>query len=203
MGWEGEGAGAVDRGGFQGSPLSLVLFLVWMAPILSEMGRRIVEAVPGVVVEFPSYVDDLHCGLYEPGRAVGRLDEVERKERMEDLLDRVSVVLKEVAAEYCLPVTEDKEQRLVLRTRSGKRGRRGVAQKVKWLEVVLDEDLDFGHHWEYRIRKERSLLGALDGVGSSKWGMSPLSWRQAYTGMVRSVASWGVEVDGGGSRNGG
>ena len=51
MGWEGEGAGAVDRGGFQGSPLSLVLFLVWMAPILSEMGRRIVEAVPGVVVE--------------------------------------------------------------------------------------------------------------------------------------------------------
>ena len=24
--------------------------------------------------------------------------------------------------------------------------------------------------------------------------MSPLSWRQAYTGMIRSVASWGVEV---------
>ena len=24
--------------------------------------------------------------------------------------------------------------------------------------------------------------------------MSPLSWRQAYTGMIRSVASWGIEV---------
>ena len=24
--------------------------------------------------------------------------------------------------------------------------------------------------------------------------MSPLSWRQAYMGMIRSVASWGVEV---------
>ena len=60
--------------------------------------------------------------------------------------------------------------------------------------MILDEDLDFGPHWEYRIGKARSLLGALEGVGSSKWGMSPLSWRQAYTGMVRSVASWGIEV---------
>ena len=165
-----------------------------MAPILSEIERRIVEEVPGVAVEFPSYVDDLHCGLYKTGRAVGRLDGVERKERMEELLDRVSVVLKEVAADYRLPLAEKKEERMVLRNRSGKRGRRGVAEKVKWLGGILDKDLDFGQHWEYRIRKARSLLGALDGVGSSKWGMSPLSWRQAYTGMVRSVASWGVQV---------
>ena len=132
------------------------------------------EEVPGVAVEFPSYVDDLHCGLYETGRAVGRLDGEERKERMEDLLDRVSVVLKEVATDYRLPLAEDKEERLVLRNSSGKRGRRGVAEKVKWLGVILEEDLDFGQHWEYRIRKARSLLGALDGVGSSRWGMTPL-----------------------------
>ena len=102
--------------------------------------------------------------------------------------------MKEVAAERGLPLAEDKEERLVLRNRNGRRGRQGVAEKVKWLGVILDEDLDFGPHWEYRISKARSLLGALDGVGSSKWGMSPLSWRQAYTGMVRSVASWGIEV---------
>ena len=52
----------------------------------------------------------------------------------------------------------------------------------------MDEDLDFGQHWAYWIRKARSLIGALDGVGSSKWGMSLLSWRQAYTGMIRSVS---------------
>ena len=146
-----------------------------MAPILTEMERRIKEKLPGIAVEFSSYVED-------------------RRERMEELLERVSVVLKEVAAEHGLPLAEDKEERLVLRCRTGRRGRRGVAEKVKWLGVILDEDLDFGQHWEYRIGKARSLLGALDGVGSSKWGMSPLSWRQAYTGMVRSVASWGIEV---------
>ena len=65
---------------------------------------------------------------------------------------------------------------------------------MKWLGVILDEDLDFGPHWETRILKACSLLGALDGVGSSKWGMSPLSWQQAYMGMICSIASWGVEV---------
>ena len=31
-------------------------------------------------------------------------------------------------------------------------------------------------------------------MGNSAWGMSPLSWRQAYTGMIRAVAAWGVEI---------
>ena len=65
---------------------------------------------------------------------------------------------------------------------------------MKWLGVILDKGLDLGQHWEYWIRKARNLLEALDGVGSSKWGMSPLIWRQAYMGMIRSVASWGIDV---------
>ena len=38
----------------QGSPLSLVLFLVWMALILKELERRMVEEVPRVGVEISS-----------------------------------------------------------------------------------------------------------------------------------------------------
>ena len=145
-------------------------------------------------MEFPSYVDDLHCGLYIGRRGVGNLGAIGRRERMGDLLDRVSRILKEVAGERGLSLPEDKEERLILREGAGRRGRREMAEKVKWLEVILDEDLDFGQQWEYRIRKARNLLGALNGVGSSKWGMSPLSWRQAYTGMIRSVAACGREV---------
>ena len=102
---------------------------------------------------------------------------MERHEWMGDLVDRVSVVLMEVAGERGLPLAEDKEERLILRGGGGRRGKRGLCEKAKWLGVILYEDLDFGPHWETRIAKARNLLGALDGVGSSRWGMSPLSWR--------------------------
>ena len=110
------------------------------------MERQIQEEVPGVEVEFPSYVDDLHCGLYNERATCRRMGDVEWREAMEDLVDRVSVVIKEVAAEHGLPLAEDKEECLIFRGGSGRRERRGVGEKVKWLGVILDEDLDFGPH---------------------------------------------------------
>ena len=131
--WDGKvrGMGRSKTGVPQGSPLSPVLFLVWMAPILAEMERRIKEEVPGIAVEFPSHVADLHCGLYDKGRATRGRDVVDRRERMQEVLERVSAVLKEVAAECRLPLAEDKEERLVLRSKSGRRGRKGVAERFK------------------------------------------------------------------------
>ena len=153
-----------------------------------------VEEVPGVGVEFPSYVDDLHRGLYVGRRCVGGLEANGRRERMGDLPDRVSRTLKEVAGERGRTLAEGIEERLILPDKTGRRRRRGIAEKVKWLVVILNEDLDFGQYSEYRIQKARTLLVALDGVGSSKWGMSPLSWRQVCMGMIRCVTSWGMEV---------
>ena len=160
------------------------------------------EELPGLRIEFPSYVDDLHCGLYDEG--VGRRGEgeLDRRESMGEWLDRASVVIKEVGAEFRLPLAEDKEEMLVLRDKRGRRGRRWTVEKVKWLGVLLDDELGFGPHWEYRIGKARKLLGAIDGVGNSAWGMSPLSWRQAYMGMIRAVTAWGVEIGWRGQKEG-
>ena len=165
-----------------------------MSPILKEMQRRVEEEVRGVRVEFQSYVDDLHCGLYDVRRQTLGREEDEKREDMDYLLDRVGVVVEEVALEYALPLAPDKTERIVLRERSGRRGRRGAGEKVKWLGVILDEELSFTPHWESRIDKARKLLGTIAGVGKGSWGMSPSSWRQAYTGMIRGVASWGMEV---------
>ena len=87
---------------------------------------------------------------------------------MRDLVDRVSVVLKEVAAKNGLPLLEDKEEHLILQGVGGWCGRRGVCEKVKWLGVILDEDLDFVAYWESWVDKARNLLGALDGMGSCR-----------------------------------
>src|SRR4029077_2185487 len=122
------------------------------------------------------------------------VDEVGRREHMNDLLDRASVTVKEVASEWGLPLVAGKEEGMVLRDVRGRRGRRGAVEKVKWLGVILDNSLDFGPYWKHRIGKARSLLGAIGGLGTSRWGLSPVSWRLVYTGMVRAVAAWGVEI---------
>ena len=106
--WDGSvrGRGAAAKGMPQGSPLSPVLFLVFMAPILEEMERRVKEEVGRVDVRFPSYVDDLHCGLYD-NRVAG--EEEVKRERVQDLVARVQRVVAKVAAEQRLPLAVDKE----------------------------------------------------------------------------------------------
>ena len=106
------------------------------------------EEVAPATVDFPSYVDDLHCGIYVRGGGTRKAlsDPLEARERMEDLLDRASTTIKEVAVARGVPLAEDKEERLILHDRKGRRGRRGVVEKVKWVGVILDEELDFGPH---------------------------------------------------------
>ena len=79
------GRGSVTKEVLQGSPLSPVLFLVYMAPILEVMERRVKEEVGRGKMCFPSYGDDRHCGLYN-SRRVG--DGIDQGERMQDLVVR-------------------------------------------------------------------------------------------------------------------
>ena len=56
-----------------------------------------------------------------------------------------------MAAEQRLPLAADKEELIVLRGDYGrkKKRRNGLAEKVKWLEVILDDRLDFKEHWRH------------------------------------------------------
>ena len=99
-------------------------------------------------------------------------------------------VVGEVSNEWGMPTAPDKHERLVVQGGEGrKRKRRREVKWVKWLGIMLDEDLSFDTHWQKRVEKARSLLGALKPIGNSEWGLSPRGWRQVYTGMIRTVAT--------------
>ena len=71
------------------------------------------------------YIDDLHCGLCDMRRQTLGSRELEKRESMEYLVDRVGVVVEEVAREWELPLAPDKTKRIVLWKRFGQKRRRG------------------------------------------------------------------------------
>lgn len=70
-----------------------------MAPIQVELECPIGEVVSDVDVEFPCYGDDYHCRLNDEGWPVRALGMMKQHNRIEDLLNKASVVYKKVARE--------------------------------------------------------------------------------------------------------
>ena len=105
---------------------------------------------------------------------------------MELLLKRIDEVINRVAKENHLPLKESKHEMFVLRKKRRKKNK--DVKWVKWIGIIMDESLSFKEHWKSRIAKARKMLGQLNGLGNSMWGMSANSWRSAYTGMIRAVA---------------
>lgn len=151
------------------------------------------EGVGRVPVRFPSYVNDRPYGLYDRWKVI---DAEDKHERMQDLVGRVQRVVVEVATEHRLSLAGDKEESIALKGDCWWNKRRyGDFEKLKWLGVIFEDCLDFKEHWQNRIGKARPLLGALGGVGNSRRGMNAVNWRATYTGMVRAIASRGIEID--------
>ena len=185
--WDGKtrGRGKKNIGALQGSPLLLVIFLIWMALILEEMEQEVKEYTV-VKVELPSYVDDIYVGLCI-------WDKIEAKTvDMDLLLTAVDIIINRVTDKHNLPLEKSKHEWLVLRKK--RRRKNNEVKMIKWLGIIMDEGLTFREHWRARIQKARSILGRCKGIGNPQWGISPTSWRNLYIGIVRAIALWSAEL---------
>ena len=107
-------------------------------------------------------------------------------------MEEVNVEVNRIAEENHLPLEDLKHEWLVLRTK--KRKTSVDVKWVKWIGIIMDESLSFDKHWQSRIDKTRAMLGQLNRIGTSNWGISATSWWSIYTGMIRAVAMWGSEL---------
>ena len=119
----------------------------------------------------------------------------EAKMEMKKELREVYVVVNRVVTKWNLPLEKEKHEKIVFNPGGrgyGRKKKRAKMERFKWLGVIIDENLEFDHHWKSRIEKARKLIGALRGNGNSQWAISPGSWGQLYTGMVKVIAIWGA-----------
>ena len=155
-----------------------------MAPILDEIESRLTQesAWRGKTldVKCPSFVDDIMASLMD----------WEGTRDMSRLIEKIKGIVEEIPSKWNLSLETSKTESLILK----RRRKRGGICYVKWLGIILDDTLQFDIHWQARIKKARNLLGAFNSIGTSQYGISLRSWRQLYTGMIRTVALWGSEL---------
>ena len=145
----------------QGSPVSPVLFLIWIVPIITKM-ETVLEVKfvrKRAEIEMPSYIDDLQGGIYiwEP--------DIAKRCNMGAMLEKANIMVNRIAKENYRPLTDSKHEWLVLRTK--KRKQSADVKWVKWIEIIMDESLLFDKHWQSRIDKARAMLGQLNEIGTS------------------------------------
>ena len=109
------------------------------------MEQQVSEAT-GLDIEVPSYVDDIMaCVLDREG-----------VENMKEVLKEVDKVVGLVAAKWDLPFEKEKHEEIVFNqggVGSGNKKKRAEVEKVKWLGIIVDDTLDFDHHWKSRLAK--------------------------------------------------
>ena len=136
------GRGPANVGVPQGSPLSPVVFLICMAPILEKIEKRMREEVGrsqgAVDVEVPSFVDDMSMDVIN----------WEGNANMQAAEANVKKIVREVAEECRLPLEVDKETTLHLR--KSRKKRKADRKYVKWLGVIFDGSLDINMHGKSR-----------------------------------------------------
>ena len=86
-----------------------------MALIIEEMEKRIKWELR-VDINLPSYVDNIHLGIYDWKNRGKRVEEMgEDNNAAEELIERANRVLKEVVEERGLPLEESKEEKVILK----------------------------------------------------------------------------------------
>jgi len=140
--WDGKvrGKRKMNIGAPQGSPLSPVIFLIWMAPIITKMEEALKNRWPTLDLELPLYVDDLHLGVSIWERVMAR------GIKMDEVLDEADKIVNKIAAENHLPLEDSKHERLVLQKKRRRKNKK--VKWVKWLGIIMDESLTFKEHWK-------------------------------------------------------
>ena len=162
MEWDGKIRGR-EKTNFevlQGSPLSPIIFLIWMAPIIRKM-KIAIRAVAPYDNKLPSYVDDVYVTICNWNK-----DHIDKKL----LLNRIDKVVNRVLRENLLLLEESKHEMLVLRNKRRQKNKNIMC--VKWIGIIMYESLFFKEHWKSRIAKARKMVGQLNRLGNSMWGMS-------------------------------
>jgi hypothetical protein len=174
----------VPAGVPQGSPLSPILFLLFVTPLY----RRL-EQVPALIVV--GFADDTNL------LTVSREPEVNRR-----VLERAWATCQKWSEDFGMTFGPEKSA-LIHFTRSRKPCRTQVQlgaalitpkESERFLGVWLDRKLTWSAHISHIRRKVTARLPALNRLAAAAWGCSQVRAKQIYTAVIRPTILYGAGV---------
>lgn len=184
MWWDNRarGQGSMTHGAPQGSPLSPILFLIFLKPLLEAIENFATQVTQTThkraQVYVTSYVDDINILIVAP----------DGRTRIMSLASKITVQFQTLAETMGIPLLDDKEDSLTFIDR------KRPTSSVKVLGVIIDNTFSFKEHLAMQAAKGAQLWKALKQLGNINHGLPPTAWRQLYTGMIRPVMTWCLEV---------
>ena len=193
--WDGVVRGHADMtiGTPQGSPLSPVLWLTFIATILKRADHRITQLCSSPfrrqsrttssndssfrVLVF-SYAGDVNPLIISHNlSATGHTD----------LVLQVDAILDQEAEKDNISCGKSKHHLLHLDKTARPRS------NMKTLGLIISSDLSWTDHIKSRVNKAEAAWHIMNTLGNSHRGMSPLALRALYTGKIRPILLWGAE----------
>ena len=165
----------------QGSPLSPVLFLIWMAKVLESADTRIAREITSHRIRIYSYVDDFNCTTEQnhdawPGRRPEAITAA-RKARN---------IVSEELGKHGWSRDPEKDEEINF----------GIQGEAKWIGIHFTHDLWWKTHCSKRLNQAEAVWACIARLGTSRGRLTPTAWKQVYTSSIRAITTYGWELVG-------
>jgi hypothetical protein len=174
----------VEAGVPQGSPLSPILFLFYIAELL-QLCNRPKEGLSAI-----GFADDVNLLVYSQSTEANccKLESTYKK-----LVEWASKHGMRFAPQKYELIHFARSRRFNLQAGIHLNGvEKSPTKEVRVLGVWLDPKLQWTAHWKQIEKKAMSQIGALVRTTASTWGASFLRARQVYSAVVRPALAYGA-----------
>ncbi len=183
---ERDNSQSVNSGIPQGSPISPILFLIYIRFLFDRIKRKHQN------VKLPSYIDD-----------VALIVEGKTAEENCKFLEQITKTTFQWATENAVTFDDSKSE--LIHFQKGKSEPTASvtlpnntvinpSKSVRWLGIWFDRKMSFKTHVQKKIASATRTLHLLHRLLNSEWGLSAAAGRQLYSACITSISDYGCQI---------